>query len=87
MKKTDKRISLEKIDLISFVEKNTLKDIAKKFNSSVSMIHTVLDEKFKSKKYGFKIDENEEIDAPEGAWMNSCERKSLAETGYFELKK
>ena len=55
------RIKIDKADLVSLLENNSLKDIAKMYDCSIALIHTALTEQIKKNKIGLKK-EKEEID-------------------------
>lgn len=84
--KTDKRLAIEKADLISLLKDNSLDEIALMFNCSVYMVHQEMNRRFEKLKIGFKKEPiiNEDFKAID-SWMLSKERKSLDE--YKPIKK
>ena len=82
-KKSEKRLVLEKANLIMLLNDKSIKDIAEMFDTSTSIVSKCLQNQLNEKKIGFTVLEpKEEIDISIGAWLNSPERKALRKFKY-----
>lgn len=77
------RIKIDKTDLVSLLENNSLKDIAKMYDCSITLIHTALTEQIKKNKIGLKK-EKEEVDEMKIAHHNEFQKLKRTEL-YQEL--
>lgn len=78
--KSQKRLSLERANLILLIQTRSVKQISILFNISIHMVNIELTRQLQEKKIGFTVLEpEEEVDISEGSWMKSPERKALIE--------
>ena len=78
--KSKERIELEALDLVVELKNKTLKQIAFKYKTTISIVHKVLTQQMLNRTIGFgKIFDNEDdLDniTIAGAWMHSQQRKN-----------
>jgi len=72
---------MEKADLLAIAQNNTLKQVAEMFNTTATLVNTVLTEQLKNRSIGFNEPELPDVDKSIGAWMDSPERAA-----YKQLK-
>jgi len=77
--KSKERIELEAIDLVVELKSKTLKEIAKNYKTTISIVHKVLTQQMLERTIGFKkiFDNEDDLDNKtiSGAWMHSQQRK------------
>jgi hypothetical protein len=78
--KSKERIELEALDLVVELKSKTLKEIAKKYKTTISIVHKVLTQQMMDRTIGFKkiFDNEDDLDNESiaGSWMHSQQREN-----------